>query len=459
MGLFFGLQAIADYQEVWMYREIDVPAAFLANDGTHAFGGDIRIGDLSGNGVCDFVVYRSAQGGEARQHQGEIKPCFIAAFDIDGKPLWQQGRGGEQPVRPGPVAVYDFDGDGSAEIACLWHRPDSNNSSNWLSLSDVVLQIRDGKTGHALRERAIPEVFSIKTSSPKLYTWPHQRILIANFRGLDRPRDLLLKIGATYVAITDRLEVLWTYQYHLEDESRFPPKFPAIGDMDGDGRDEVHGGYFLLSPDGEPHWNRETTKYMDSVVIDVWDSPNIRAISSGTPQVMGFRSEPILALGDDVVPHGQELRVANFFASSPGVEMAIRNQGHDTRVIVVSNSGKILLDVDLNEVPNNTGMESVFMRGPEMPAFLFNGNLLWDLEEQRSIVFPDLPRANGKAIHRMGFFHALPADMTGDGKEDLVLYDPTSTRIFIYSTDSRDLSAEPTGFTAGPRQYNPRLMD
>lgn len=455
-----GFSAWAEEGAVFRYRQIDIPSAFIATSGDHAFGGDIRIGDLSGTGVCDFVVYRSSQGGDVRKNDGGIKPCYIAAFDIDGNPLWEQGEGGEQPVRPGPVSVYDFDGDGSSEIACLWHRPDTNHPTDWLSLSDVVFQIRDGKTGRVLRERAIPEIASIRTSSPSHNTWPHQRTLVANFRGLDRPRDLLLKAGDTYVALTDQLEVLWTYQYRLKDDGNFPPKFPAVGDMNGDGRDEVYGGYFLLSPDGKPHWTQEKAQIMDSVTIHEWDSPNVRAISSGTPQIMGFDLNPILSLGDEIVPHGQELRVADFSAASPGTELAIRNHGHEAHLVVVGNSGKILQDFDLNEVPNNTGMESVYLQGPDRVALLFNGGLLWNLENRTSVELPDLPAANGKGVHRMGFYHAIPAEITGDGKEDLVVYDPTSTSVFIYSMDSGGLvSGEGARFTAGPRQYNPRLMD
>ena len=60
----------------------------------------------------------------------------------------------------------------------------------------------------------------------------------------------------------------------------------------------------------------------------------------------------------------------------------------------------------------------------------------------------------------MGFYHAIPADITGDQKEDLVVYDPTSASVFIYSTDLGNRVADDgSRFTAGPRQYNPRLMD
>jgi hypothetical protein len=175
---------------------------------------------------------------------------------------------------------------------------------------------------------------------------------------------------------------------------------------------------------------------------------------------MGLDLNPILDLGEKIVPHGQELRVADFSATSPGPEIAIRNQGHTAHLIVVANNGKILQDFNLNEVPNNTGMESVYLQGPNRSALLFNGGLLWNLEKRTSIPLPHLPAANGKGIHRMGFHHAIPADITGDGKEDLVVYDPTSTSVFIYSIDSRPrTSFKETRFIAGPRQYNPRLMD
>ena len=73
-----------------LYRKISIPHEFLANakvgDQELQFGGDVRIGALSGTGQPDFLVFRSADGG--------MKPCFIGAFTMGGKVLWQVGQGG-----------------------------------------------------------------------------------------------------------------------------------------------------------------------------------------------------------------------------------------------------------------------------------------------------------------------------------------------------------------------------
>ncbi len=57
----------------------------------------------------------------------------------------------------------------------------------------------------------------------------------------------------------------------------------------------------------------------------------------------------------------------------------------------------------------------------------------------------------------MGFYHAIPANIVGDCREELVLWDPTATSVYIYS--AAPLDAHTPTYRAGPRQYNPRLMD
>ena len=95
-----------------------LPDEFVTiDDEGRRYGGDVRIGDLSGNGLVDFLVYKSLGG---------MKPCFLGAFDLDGEPMWSVGdprltvadADGDDllrttsPDRPGPVAICDMDGDG-----------------------------------------------------------------------------------------------------------------------------------------------------------------------------------------------------------------------------------------------------------------------------------------------------------------------------------------------------------
>ena len=101
-----------DYGLPCLRRKIEVPKSLLAYKG---FAGDMRIGDINGDGNIEFILFRSTGGG--------MKPCFIGAFDLNSRELWKHGAGGKQPQRPGPVTVYDFDEDGRAEVLCFFVNP------------------------------------------------------------------------------------------------------------------------------------------------------------------------------------------------------------------------------------------------------------------------------------------------------------------------------------------------
>ena len=249
-------------EDAILYRRVAVPQAFLVTRNGRTFGGDIRIGDLTGNGQCDFLVYRCNHGAPKGAHVGGVKPAFLGAFDMDGNALWSQGEGGNQPSRPMSVAVHDFTGDGAAEVLCFWHRPRPGVDADWRSLADVVVQIRDGKTGEVLREAAPSAITDRRMKDPGGSNWIHQRLLIANLRGTETPRDFVVKLGDAYVAMDDRLNVLWTYRSEWVQYANCPAYIPAVGDIDGDGRDELNGGYFVLDSDGRPLWERKgSVKY------------------------------------------------------------------------------------------------------------------------------------------------------------------------------------------------------
>ncbi len=442
-----------------LYRRVAIPEPFLISKNGHRFGGDIRIGDLNGDGRCDFLVYRCNHGAPSGAHQGGLKPCFLGAFDIDGEILWLAGGNGNQPSRPMSVAVHDMTGDNAADVICFWHYPSTSIDADWRSLADVAIQIRDGRTGGVVREATPAEITKRRMHDPQGSNWVHQRLLVANFRGAEQPRDIAVKLGDTYVALDDRLNVLWTYRTKWIKYSECPAYIPAIGDIDGDGRDELNGGYFVLDDDGTPLWEKKLGRNMDSVAITNWDNGHARAICSGFGHVVSADADVIVSLGEDVVPHGQEVRVANLRDDLPGPEMVLRNEGHTTSAIVVSSATNTIVGrLQLNSSPTNVGMEPVYWNGPDHAALLHNGGWLWDMHSERGYQLPGLPPPNGGDVHRMAFYHAIPANLCGDGREEMVLWDPTAQHLYIYSPEPIDESAFGR-YVAGPRQYNPRLMD
>ena len=431
-----------------LWREVKVPDAFLTTGrvGTQTlrYGGDVRLGDLTGDGRADLLVFRCDKA-------STLKPSFLGAFDMDGRPLWHAGSGGHQPLRPGPVAIHDIDGDGRAEVICFYHDPTVKADKK--SMADVVVQIRDGQTGRVERQAAPLQLRERKGWGPN---WCHHRILIANLRGRPQPRDFIIKLGDTIVAFDDALSVLWTYTIPWNEYGKCSAYIPSVGDIDGDGRDEVNGGYFLLDSDGRPLWEKRLGPHMDSVAITEWDDGRMRAICSGGGHVMDERGRAVLALGPKTVPHGQEARVADFLGDQPGPEMAIRYDGHTPKVMLVGNSGRVLGRFTLNSSPNETGMEVVYWNGPKGAALLHNGGLLFDGHGRVAVRPPGLPKPIGD--RKMGWYHCISADVCGDAREELVLYNPWSSSVYIYTPEPLDENAYKR-YRAGPRQYNVRLMD
>jgi len=432
------------------------------------YGGDLRIGDLNGDGTVDFVLLKSVGG---------IKGCFIGAFDWQGKVLWVWGdkyrqvassdrAGGryiaETPTRPGPLLIADIDGDRRTEVIALVLKSDVKETSFW-NTSDEEFVILDGTTGKVKR-RASPK--SLQTANaynsrgdiePSNYV--HQRILACDLRGLGKPRDLVIKIGDSIIALNDRLEELWVYKNKFSEYGQHSCYVPAVGDVDADGHDEVCGGNFLIDHDGKVLWERFMARNNDSVAIADWDGVPANSneiILSGYGQVVNSKGEVLSILGEKMVPHGQELRVGRFRSDMAGLQMAIRYDGHNGRILMANRAGEIFARFDVDPSYRYIGIESVLWDGRNKPALLYAPTALWDGHGRKAVVLPRISRESRYGF--MGFMHCIAAELDKSGRESIVLYDPYATEVFIYG--SRPLIQDPpTGYKHTAKQYNARIMD
>ena len=99
--------------------------------------------------------------------------------------------------------------------------------------------------------------------------------MIANFSGSAQPQDFVVMLGNDVLAFNHLLEVLWHYEnrwYRYPGHSAY---IPAVGDLDGDGRDEVNGGHFGLDHDGRVLWETFLGDNADSVCL-LYTSPSPR---------------------------------------------------------------------------------------------------------------------------------------------------------------------------------------
>lgn len=434
-----------------LFARVAVPEQLLTEGPEGLYGGDIRMGDVDGDGAVDFVVYRCAEVLDTEDADA-LKPCFIGAFDATGEPLWQVGEKGTQPARPGPMTLYDLDGDGRDEVICLFSSETIDRSPG--TMHGLRFQIRGGETGRVLLE-AQPDWLLEPTGSGA--NWVHQRFVVANLRGLGRARDFVMKLGSTVYGFTDTFELLWAYQNQWTEYRRVPSYIPAVGDIDGDGRDEVNGGYYLLDDDGTVLWERELGMNMDSVAIEPWDGGIARAICSGYGHVMSAEGEVIVKMGKELVPHGQELRVARFDPDVAGPQMMIRYNGHKPDVLLADVEGNVIRRFTLNDSPNHTGMESVYWFGPDREALLSNGGTLWTGKGERFADLPGLPPEKGN--FRQGWYHCFPADVLGDAREEVVTYNPWDRWVYIFAAADASEGGALGGYRASARQYNARLLD
>ena len=82
--------------------------------------GDCSVGDLDGDGEYEIIVKWNPSNQADNSFSGVTGPVYLDAYKLNGKQLWRIDLG--KNIRAGShytqFMVYDFDGDGKAELVC-----------------------------------------------------------------------------------------------------------------------------------------------------------------------------------------------------------------------------------------------------------------------------------------------------------------------------------------------------
>lgn len=224
----------------------------------------VGIGDLNGDGKYDFVIKTPADNIDPYENYWQRSPDTIKleAYLADGSFLWRKDLGWsiERGIWYSPYLVYDFDGDGKAEVAVKTGEGDPRDPDGRVTSGPEWLSILDGATGaEVTRVPWIPR-------DPRIGNYNHNCRNQLGVAFLDGKTPCLLMERGTY-----QMMVLEAYQYHnkkLEkiwhwDSSEETGKshygqgahFLHSADIDGDGREEVVLGSNAIDDNGQGMWS------------------------------------------------------------------------------------------------------------------------------------------------------------------------------------------------------------
>jgi len=196
----------------------------------------VRIGDLNGDGAPDLLFVQDLYGPRII--------TSLTATTLAGEVLWQMGTPSKDNGRAYcdlPVQIYDWDGDGTNEV--LYVRQATYLDSPPPAAQNIrerapryegsaTMVVLEGQTGREKTNFALPAPAD-------------DSFLFANLTGRERREDLVVKDRYWNMwGVAHDGKVLWHYAGSVG-------HYPAIADVDGDGRDEVFVGFALIDHDGK----------------------------------------------------------------------------------------------------------------------------------------------------------------------------------------------------------------
>ena len=295
---------------------------------------DASVGDLDGDGRYEIVLKWEPTNAKDNSQSGYTGPVLIDAYELDGTLLWRINLGIN--IRAGAhytqFQVYDYDGDGRAEVAMKTAdgtrdgtgavigsaNADYRNSSGYVLSGPEYLTVFDGRTGRALDTVDYVPPRGNVSSWGDSYGNRVDRFL-AGTAYLDgkRPSMIFSRGYYTRTVITawdfrdGRLTRRWTFDTNSSTNTGRGYEGQgfhslSIADADGDGRDEIMFGAMAVDDDGRGMW---TTGYGHGDALHVGDFVPARpglgctgfpAPHSPTPAPDAHRKHPVAhRLGDD----------------------------------------------------------------------------------------------------------------------------------------------------------------
>jgi rhamnogalacturonan endolyase len=242
---------------------------------------DASVGDLDGDGDYEFVLKWDPSNAKDNSQSGYTGNVYVDAYTLTGTRLWRIDLG--RNIRAGAhytqFQVYDYDGDGDAEVAMKTAdgtrsgtgqvignaNADHRNSAGYVLAGPEYLTMFDGRTGAALSTVNYDPPRGTVSSWGDNYGNRVDRFL-AGTAYLDGQRPSLIMARGYYtravIAAWDfrngTLTKRWTFDSNAAGNGAAAGQGNhslSIADVDGDGRQEIVYGAATVDDNGRLLWS------------------------------------------------------------------------------------------------------------------------------------------------------------------------------------------------------------
>lgn len=243
--------------------------------------GDASCGDLDGDGEYEIVLKWDPSNAKDNAHSGYTGNVILDAYKLDGTRLWRIDLG--KNIRAGAhytqFLVYDFDGDGIAEVVCKTsdgtvdgkgtvigkEKADYRNSNGYILSGKEYLTVFNGTTGEAVTTIDYSPKRGAVSAWGDDYGNRVDRFLAA-VAYLDGKNPSIVMCRGYYTRAVlvaynfdgKELTELWTFDSNKKGNSACAGQGNhnlCVADVDGDGFDEIVYGQCCIDHDGTKLWS------------------------------------------------------------------------------------------------------------------------------------------------------------------------------------------------------------